>query len=171
MKLVPLELADARRFIAEHHRHNGAPTGWRFGVGLEDDGVLIGVAVAARPNGHWGPGARPTVEILRCCTDGTRNACTMLYGAVCRAAKALGYQDAITYTLQSEPGASLRAAGFHVEAELPARGYGGGRPRYESNLLGEAVRPEEPKLRWRRHLVPLREHAARLSVARPEEDA
>jgi len=78
----------------------------------------------------------------------------MLYGAVCRAATALGYDEAITYTLASEDGASLRAAGFTAEAELPARGYGGGRARYDSNLLGEAIRPEEAKVRWRRYLTP-----------------
>lgn len=147
----PVDLREARRFIADHHRHNQAPRGWRFGTSLHRDGVIVGVAIASRPTGR-GADLDGVIEIVRCCTDGSRNACSMLYGAICRAAKALGYQEAITYTLASEDGASLKASGFHQEAILPPRGYGGGRDRYESNLLGEAVRPEAEKIRWRRVL-------------------
>jgi len=60
---------------------------------------------------------------------------------------------AITYTLASEPGSSVKAVGYVMDAELPARGWGGGRHRYESNLLGEIQRPEEAKIRWRKELV------------------
>jgi hypothetical protein len=98
-----------------------------------------------------------TVEITRVCTTGHRNANTRLYGALCRAAAALGYTSAITYTLEGEGGASLRAAGF--ECEGPAGGRVGqtwnvpSRARREFNLFGEAVTPtDQPKLRWRRRL-------------------
>jgi hypothetical protein len=36
----------------------------------------------------------------------------MLYAAAWRAARALGYRRMVTYTLESEQGASLRAAGW-----------------------------------------------------------
>jgi hypothetical protein len=96
------------------------------------------------------------LEVTRVTTDGTPNACSMLYGAICRAAKALGYTSVITYTQEGETGASLRAAGFHPEAELPpARPWTQpSRPRYEENLFGERRRPKGPKTRWRRTLRP-----------------
>ena len=53
-----------------------------------------------------------TLEVNRLCTDGTRNACSMLYAAAWRAARAMGYHKLITYILDSENGASLRAAGW-----------------------------------------------------------
>lgn len=149
--LVDLTLDECKRFVADHHRHSRPSTIWRFGVGLELDGRLVGVAMAGNPKGPWS--TRGMIEILRCCTDGTRNACTKLYGAICQAARALGYRHAVTYTLASEGGASLRAAGFEVLAQRPARGYGGGRPRYEANLFGEPQRPEEAKSLWWRPLV------------------
>lgn len=151
MRLVPITLRAARRFVGEQHRHNGMPRGWVFGVGLLDGDTLVGVGIASRPTARVEDDGA-TVEIIRCCTDGTPNACSMIYGSLCRAAKALGYQSAITYTLDSEPGSSLRASGFTAEAVLAARAYGGGRARYETNLLGEAIRPEESKVRWRRRL-------------------
>jgi hypothetical protein len=152
--LTPVELATAKRFVGLHHRHNLPPLGWKFGVGVEQDGQLVGVAIASRPvaraldDGH-------TVEIVRTCTTGADNANSKLYGAVCRAAKALGYRRAITYTLASETGASLRAAGFQVDARLPARGgWDNGRPRYEVDLFGNARTPiDTPKVRWVRHLA------------------
>ena len=63
-----------------------------------------------------------TLEVNRTCTTGERNANSMLYGAIWRAAKAMGYTRCITYTQADETGASLRAVGWLKEAELPARG-------------------------------------------------
>ena len=119
-RVVPITLAQAKAFIAERHRHNKPPTGWKFGVGLRLDGVLVGVATAGRPVArHYDDGL--TLEVNRTCTDGTRNANSMLYGAVWRAAKAMGYQRCITYTQADETGASLRAAGWVKVKELAAR--------------------------------------------------
>jgi hypothetical protein len=122
LHLVPVRFADARGFCAEHHRNHGPPTGHIFSVGVADEsGTLVGVAMVGRPvaasfdNGH-------TLEVNRTATDGTRNANSMLYGAAWRAAKALGYSRLITYTQQGESGASLRAAGWRVIADRPARG-------------------------------------------------
>lgn len=160
--IVPVTLRQARTFVAAEHRHNPAPRAWLFGCGLEVEGELVGVAIAGRPNGR-GLQDGLTVEITRCCTNGTRNACSQLYGAVCRAAKALGYQRAYTYTLDDEDGASVKAAGFVLDDVLPPRGPWStpARPRYDENLLGERATPDEQaKRRWRRDLQPARERSA-----------
>ena len=156
--LVPVTLREAKRFVNGEHRHNEAPVGWAFGVGIKKDGELVGVAMAGRPSARKLQAADPyLIEITRITTLGHKNACTMLYGAVCRAAKALGYRTAITYTLPEEGGASVRAAGFVLDAELPDPGpwSSPSRPRYEETLLGPRKHPSGPKIRWRRELVPL----------------
>lgn len=120
MEIVPITYRRACDFVRELHRHNKPPTGHKFSVGLEDNGVLIGVAMAGRPiSRHFDDGL--TLEVNRNCTDGTKNANSMLYGAVRRAAWGIGYQRLITYTQADESGASLRAAGFELVKTLPAR--------------------------------------------------
>ena len=108
-----MELKEANAFVAKYHRHHGPVTGHRFSLGCvrrEDQG-LCGVAIVGRPLAR-NINDKTTVEVLRLCTDGTPNACSALYGACLRAASALGYQRIITYTLEDEPGTSLRAAGW-----------------------------------------------------------
>ena len=87
-----------------------------------------------------------TLEINRCCTDGTKNACTMLYGAVCRAAKALGYRRIITYTRESEPGTSLKAFNWLCDGRAGGTHWTGGRYEQVEMQLGEM------KVRWRKEL-------------------
>lgn len=120
LRIVPVSFAQACEFVAVWHRHNQPPIGHKFSLGVADGGKLVGVAIIGRPvarhldNGH-------TLEVIRTATDGTPNANSMLYGAAWRAAKALGYDRLITYTQHGETGASLRAAGWQVVAERPAR--------------------------------------------------
>ena len=149
LKLIPVDLRTARKFIGEHHRHNLPPRGWKFGVGVESGGQLVGVAVASRPVAR-GLDDGMTLEVTRTCTDGTHNANSRLYGAIARAAKSLGYQRLVTYTLQSESGASLRAAGWAEDERLDARGGWDvpSRPRYELDLFGQQRTPQEAKVRW-----------------------
>jgi len=119
-RLHPITLKEAKAFIHEHHRHNKPPTGWKFGVGLKVGNSLVGVATAGRPVArHYDDGL--TLEASRTCTNGTPNANSQLYGAIWRAAKALGYRRCITYTQKNETGASLRAAGWVKVKELPPR--------------------------------------------------
>ena len=98
--------------------------------------VIVGRPVSRHEDNGW------TLEVNRCCTDGERNACSMLYGAAWRAAKALGYKRLITYTLPDEGGASLRASGWKLLGEA-----GGGnwnsktRPRVDSDH-------QQLKLKW-----------------------
>ena len=117
---MPITFKEACAFVAQHHRHNKPPRGHKFSVALRDSGRLIGVAMAGRPIArHFDDGL--TLEVNRTCTDGTRNANSKLYGAVWRAAKAMGYRRCITYTQDGESGASLRAAGFVMVKSLSAR--------------------------------------------------
>jgi hypothetical protein len=119
VKIIPITFRRACEFVAEHHRHNKPPRGHKFSIGLQDDaGNLIGVAMAGRPiSRHQDNGL--TLEVNRTCTDGTFNANSMLYGAVWRAAKAMGYVRCITYTQHDETGASLRAVGWRRVKDLP----------------------------------------------------
>lgn len=121
MKIIPVTFKSACAFVTAFHRHNKPPVGHKFSIGLQsDDERLIGVAMAGRPVArHFDDGL--TLEVNRTCTDGTLNANSMLYGAVWRAAKAMGYMRCITYTQQDESGSSLRAAGWVKVKELPAR--------------------------------------------------
>jgi len=121
LRLVPIEWEHLRAFVEDWHRHNKPPQGWKFGVGAAvGDVLLVGVASVGRT---VAPGFKDgmTLEVTRVATDGTRNANSLLYGATWRAAKAMGYRRLITYTQADESGASLRAAGWRVVAELPPR--------------------------------------------------
>lgn len=156
LELVNIDLAEAKEFIRAHHRHNPEVTGWKIGVGLSN-GNLRGVAVLSRPTSPKVQAAEPrTCEIVRVCTLGDRNANSRLYGAACRAAKALGYLSAITYTRPDESGASLLATGFSCEGlygSRPGQEWHPEVPRYQENLLGEREPDTSgPKLRWRRDL-------------------
>lgn len=159
LDLAPVTLADAKRFVGVHHRHNLPPVTWRFGVGVQSAGELIGVGMAGNPMARKLAQADPTlIEIIRVTTPehSAPNVCSMIYGALCRAAKALGFRRVISYTLASESGASLRAAGFEPVAALPpSRGWDQpSRPRIELDLFGNHRTPPEAKVRWERRLNP-----------------
>lgn len=115
LEIVPVTLQQANDFVRRLHRHNKPVTGHRFSVGVADEaGTLRGVAIVGRPVAPRLDDGK-AAEITRLCTDGARNACSMLYGAARRAARALGYGPIYTYTLPDEGGASLRAAGFALD--------------------------------------------------------
>lgn len=121
LHLVPVSFRDACGFVAEHHRHHRPPAGCKFVVGVADEGgMLRGVLIAGRPVSR-GFDNGMTLEVTRTATDGTPNVNSMLYGAARRACWALGYRRLVTYTQVGESGASLRAAGWRVIAERPAR--------------------------------------------------
>lgn len=140
----PVTYRLAADFINKNHRHHKAPQGMKWAVGVFDSEKLVGVATAGRPVGRkYDDGL--TCEITRVCTDGTRNACSMLYGACQRVAKAMGYKRIITYTLESEGGASVKAANFVYDGEAGGVNWTGARNR------GQDI-PHEMKKRWRREL-------------------
>lgn len=151
--LVPIDLDEANAFIALHHRHHDPARGCKFVAGVARAREVVGVAVVGRPNARMAADTW-TAEVTRVCyadpIDKAANgghasgACSMLYAACWRAAKALGYRKTITYSLPEEGGASLRAAGWICLGEA-----GGGswhreaRPRVDTH-------PTQVKLRWER---------------------
>ncbi len=120
---------------------------------MEIDGVPAGVGIAGRPQAR-GLDNGTAIEITRVCTIGVPNACSKIYGALTRAAAALGYTDAWTYTLKRECAACVKASGFVADAELPERGSWDtpARPRVATDLFGEERTPVEAKIRWHRVL-------------------
>lgn len=118
--VAPITFRAACAFVAELHRHNKPPRGHKFSISVRCGDTLHGVAMAGRPVArHFDDGV--TLEVNRTCTDGTPNANSMLYGAVWRAAKAMGYRRCITYTQADECGASLRAVGWRRVKDIAAR--------------------------------------------------
>lgn len=144
LMVVPVDLDEANAFVAEHHRHHGRVRGHKFSLGAAAAGRIVGVAIVGRPVARerqdgW------TLEITRLCTDGTRNACSFLYGAACRAVFALGYRRLGTYILKSESGASLKAAGWHLVGEVRGRSWScKSRPRIDKH-------PTQDKLLFEAH--------------------
>jgi len=141
VELVPITQREAFAFVARTHRHHRPPRGSLFQVAAARNGEIVGVAIVTRPvsrmlDDGW------TAEVGRLATDGTPNACSMLYGACWRACRAMGYRRLVTYTLPSEGGASLRGAGWRCIGRA-----GGGswsrkdRPRVD-------LHPTQEKLRW-----------------------
>lgn len=144
----PVTVAEARRLVKLWHRHLPDIQGGLFAASVVADRVCVGVAIAGLPARVW-QGTR-RIAITRVATTAEPMACSMLYGALCAAAKAIGYREAWTYTLPDEPGISLRAAGFQDKGV----GRGGeldrpGRPR-------RPVKDARPKRRWMRLLHGLR---------------
>ena len=113
---MPLPLATANAFVAMEHRHHRPVVGHKFSLGATLNGELIGVAIIGRPVSRLRDDGM-TLEVSRLATDGTRNACSFLYGAAARATFALGYRRLGTYILKEEPGTSLRAAGWKLIGE------------------------------------------------------
>lgn len=133
--------------MKQHHRHHRPAQGGLFAVACAQDGEVCGVAVIGRPvarmlSDGW------TAEVTRLATTGEKNACSILYAAAWRAARALGYRRLVTYTLPEEGGASLRASGWACIGKA-----GGGswnapsRPRVDRH-------PTQEKLRWERSVAP-----------------
>ena len=136
LRVVPIKHKDANEFVRRLHRHSRPTVGAIFCVGVADDAVR-GVAIVGRPVAPaLDDGA--TLEILRVATDGTRNACSMLYGACRRIGREMGYARVLTYTLPHEGGASLRAAGFKFDGEAggPARNWHS-RPNRSATPVGD----------------------------------
>ena len=142
MKLVPISLREANDYVMRNHRHHGPSRGHKFSLAAEHEGRLVGVCIVGRPVARALDDGQ-TLEVTRMCTDGTRNAASFLYGAARRAGSALGYAKLVTYTLDSEPGTSLRAAGWSMAGISPGRSWSvPSRPRIDRHPLGPKVRYE-----------------------------
>lgn len=136
-----MTLREANAFVGQYHRHHGPARGCLFCVGASDGAEIVAVAVVGRPVARMLQDGF-TAEVIRLASTGVRNACSLLYAAAWRAARAMGYRRLVTYTLPEEGGASLRAAGWRCLGQA-----GGGswsrkdRPRVDTH-------PTQAKLRW-----------------------
>lgn len=149
LRVIPLELDEANAFVDVLHRHHQPAVGHRFSIGcITDDGKLHGAAICGRPVARM-VSKREVLEVARLVTDGTYNACSILYAAAARAGKALGYRRIQTYTLPSEGGASLRASGWIEEGDA-----GGGQWVHTDGKPRRTDQPTDVKTRWALTLNP-----------------
>ena len=145
LRLVPLERKACAEFVDRLHRHHDPVSRDRFRIGCEANGQLVGIVQVGNPVARALCDGK-TLEVVRLCTDGTKNACTFLYSAAARVAKGLGYTKIITYILDTEDGGSLRAAGWHKEADIKGHSWNApSRPR-------STTAPACDKQRWARIL-------------------
>lgn len=157
LSIKPITLKAANEYVNRYHRHHDGTRGCKFAISVYgDDDELHGVAICGRPVGrYYDDGV--TLEINRVCTDGTPNACSKLYGVCCRIAKEMGYSKVITYTLQSENGASLKASNFVCEGTAGGTHWTGQRNNenkdYQLSLFDSKSKPAEMKRRWVRRLT------------------
>lgn len=128
MTIKPIGLKEANSYIEQYHRHHKPVRGCKFCIAAVENGVIVGVAICGRPVSRYLDNGE-TIEINRCCTDGTRNACSKLYGSCVRIAREMGYTKVITYILASENGASLKASNFVCEGEAGGTIWTGSRKR------------------------------------------
>jgi len=143
LSFVPIPLKEAMQYVSEHHRHHRPPNGGLFAIGLAENEKIVGVVIIGTPVARMLADGF-TCEVTRLATDGSRNACSMLYRAAWRAAKAMGYRRLVTYTLPEEGGTSLRAAGFKLIGEAGGGSWhrpNVGRPRVD-------LHPTQTKWRW-----------------------
>lgn len=157
LHVIPLELAEANALVSEWHRHHQPAQGHRFSIGVIDDaGVLHGAAIVGRPVARLAGSPRDVLEVVRLVTDGTPNACSILYAAAARAGTAMGYRRVQTYTVADEPGVTLVASGWACEGEA-----GGGQWKHTDGRPRRTDQPTGSKTRWVKDL------ASRPDLAKP----
>ena len=141
LELCPCTLTEAISFVRQHHRHHGPPPSGLFAIAASKGEEIVAVAIVGRPVARMLQDGY-TAEVIRLASTGEYNACSILYSACWRAARAMGYRRLVTYILESEPGTSLKAAGWKLIGQA-----GGGswhrtsRPRVDKH-------PTQGKLRW-----------------------
>jgi hypothetical protein len=142
IEIKPCSLKEANKYVTAYHRHHKPSAGHKFSIKVVDENdVTRGVAICGRPVSRYLDNGE-ILEINRLCTDGTYNACSMLYGACARIAKDMGYRKIITYILLSENGASLKASNFICEGEAGGEIWTGKRSGRDNGV------PKERKTRW-----------------------
>lgn len=140
MRVVPLTLKQANDLVALMHRHHKPAQGHRFSLGLMDGEQLVGACIVGRPLAR-NTGQYDIAEITRLVTDGTPNACSMLYGAAARAAKAMGFRQIQTFILGTESGTSLRASGWVLDGTTEGGSWNRqGRERVDNHPLTDKQR-------------------------------
>lgn len=143
LRAVPTSQREVNAFITALHRTHKRVRGGKFFIAVSDGARVVGVAAVGRPKSRELQKDVTALEVTRVCTDGTRNACSKLYGLARRVAGILGYRLLWTYTGLEEGGASLRGAGFALDGQTRGGSWScPTRPRSDSA-------PVAPKLRWK----------------------
>ena len=162
---IPLELTEANSLVARWHRHHQPSQGHRFSLGVIDgSGALHGAAIIGRPVARLAGSPRDVLEVVRLVTDGTANACSILYAAAARAGQAMGYLRIQTYILEEERGTSLVAAGWTNEGAA-----GGGQWKHTDGKPRRTDQPTGMKSRWAKSLATRPDLSQRVTA--PADDA
>lgn len=153
-RIAPCSVKAALKQISAWHRHLPKLQGALFAARvIGPDGECCAVATFGNPCQEWQDTGRGVITRVAAQAglpgvgEHAAPACTMLYGSLCRAAKALGYREAWTYTLPHESGKTLMGAGF-IDMGLTD----GGEHDRASRHRKAAVNPA-PKRRWLRQLT------------------
>ncbi len=146
LKIVPLTIKEANLFILAKHRHHKCVQGHKFSLGAELNGELIGIATVGRPVAR-NTNYKEILEVTRLCTDGSKNACSLLYSAAARIAKEMGYKKIQTFILESESGTSLKASGWTFESTSR-----GGQWKHSDGKQRRTDQPTCPKHKYSRVL-------------------
>lgn len=141
----------AFKFIDEVHEHHPPPQGWKFGLAAWNGPTLVGVATVGLPVSRVLM-QRKWLEVTRLATPRdearyplTRHVASQLYAACRKEARRLGAPRICTYTLKSEPGTTLVAAGFEKTAEVKGRSWDTpSRRRTDKHPTVDKVRWEAP---------------------------
>lgn len=137
LEIQPITFAEACEYVKQYHRHHPAPQGHKYSIAVADERRVVGVVMVGRPVARAYDNGR-TLEVTRCCTDGTKNAASKLYAAAWRAARALGYRRLVTYTLAEEQGTSLLAAGWRALYQTKGGSWNcPTRPRIDRHPIGQ----------------------------------
>lgn len=150
--IVPMSLREANDFVTSFHRHSGRTSrdGGKFAIGCVDNsGELWGVAIVGRPLARLLDDGM-TAEVTRTCVkeNAPRNVNSFLYGRCWRIWQQMGGLKMVTYTLETESGASLKGAGWKVAAV--SKGHKAGWNRTDSAHIKRTWQPlfGQTKLRW-----------------------
>lgn len=141
LRVVPVTIGEARRFVEAHHSHHHAPVGGLFAGAVAEDNRVCCVAIVGRPVARMLDAQGSVAEVTRLASDGTRHAASMCLAAVTRAALALGWRRLVSYTILGESGASYLAAGWRIT------GLSGGGDGWLSRDRAPSMQPGA-KVRW-----------------------
>lgn len=148
LRVVPLELFEANEFVRRYHRHHHPTKFHRFSLGaVDENGILRSAAIVMKPVARLGGDPREVLEVSRLVSDGTKNACSILYAAAARVGKELGYCRIQTYILDDEPGTTLKASGWIYEGIA-----GGGQWKHTDGKARRTDQPTGKKGRWAKKL-------------------
>jgi hypothetical protein len=148
LKIVPLELREANLLVEKWHRHHKPVQGHRFSIGCFDTRLnkMVGAAIVGRPVARF-VNSREVLEVTRLVTNGTKNACSILYAAAARVGRELGYKRIQTYILETELGTSLLASGWFCDGQTK-----GGPWRHTDGKPRRTDQPTCRKSRWVKEL-------------------